>query len=275
MKVNKNFISTIVAVFALVSTASASVFAQDVTRGYLTDKNLQNGMIVRITEEDKNKVDPLPSDKITDMLGVVVSAGDSAVSISTVGESPQVFVATYGRYNVLVSDQNGAIQQGDFITISAVAGVGMRADSGQSIIIGKAADSFDGKSNTDGSMTIKSSSGDRQVGLKRIMVDVSVSRNPSFAPNDNGVPTFLAKAAKIVTSNPVAPFRLYAALVVMVISIFVAGGLLFAGVRSSMIAIGRNPLAKKSIIRGLIQVIIVSIIVFVIGLIAVYLLLKV
>lgn len=271
----KKLCSGLLAAVALCVLSVSTVFGQDVTRGYLTDKVLQNGMIVMIDPNDTSKVEALPADKITDMLGVIVSAGDSAVSVSTVGESKQVFVATYGRYNVLVSNQNGPVQQGDFITISAVSGIGMKADSGQSIIIGKAAEGFDGQSGVEGRMTINTSDGQRDVTFRRIPVDVAVARNPSYAPNDHGVPTFLAKAAKYVTDNPVSPFRLYAALAVMVLSIFIAGGLLFAGVRSSMIAIGRNPLAKKSIIRGLFQVIIVSIIVFLIGLIAVYLLLKI
>ncbi len=273
----KKLVLVSLAVFSILLPAalSAKGFAQDVTRGYLTENQLQNGMIVKLSSKDKSKVEALPSDKITDMLGVIVSQGDSAVSVSTVGDNQQVFVATYGRYNVLVSNQGGSIKSGDFITISSVAGVGMKADSGQSIIIGKAADNFDGKTNTQGSMVLKTSNGERMIGFGRIQVDVAVGRNPSFAPNDNGVPTFLAKAAKIVTSNPVTPARIYASLIVLILSTFIAGGLLYAGVRSALIAIGRNPLAKKSIIRGLFQVIIVSIIVFLIGLIAVYLLLKV
>jgi hypothetical protein len=45
-------------------------------------------------------------------------------------------------------------------------------------------------------------------------------------------------------------------------------------VRSSMIALGRNPLSRKSILRGMFQVIITSIIIFICGLFGVYLLLK-
>jgi len=49
---------------------------------------------------------------------------------------------------------------------------------------------------------------------------------------------------------------------------------LYGGIRSSIISIGRNPLAKKSIVRGLIQVITVGVIILVIGLFSVYLLLR-
>ncbi|QQS18685.1 hypothetical protein IPL68_01180 [Candidatus Saccharibacteria bacterium] len=60
----------------------------------------------------------------------------------------------------------------------------------------------------------------------------------------------------------------------MLVTIFMTGSLLYGGVRSSLVSIGRNPLAKKSILRGLIQVVILGLTVFVIGLIAIYLLLK-
>jgi hypothetical protein len=50
---------------------------------------------------------------------------------------------------------------------------------------------------------------------------------------------------------------------------------LYAGVRSSVISMGRNPLARKTIIRNLIQIVLIALIILVTGLIAVYLLLKI
>jgi hypothetical protein len=49
----------------------------------------------------------------------------------------------------------------------------------------------------------------------------------------------------------------------------------YIGVRSGITAIGRNPLSKKDITKGLLQVILASMVVFIIGLFAVYLLLKI
>jgi hypothetical protein len=54
----------------------------------------------------------------------------------------------------------------------------------------------------------------------------------------------------------------------------VAGSMLYAGVRSSMISIGRNPLSKQSIVKSMVQVIITSFMVFILGIFGVYLLLK-
>jgi len=49
---------------------------------------------------------------------------------------------------------------------------------------------------------------------------------------------------------------------------------LYSGIRNALIAIGRNPLSKKSIFRGLLEIILTGFIILIIGLFAVYLLLK-
>ena len=69
------------------------------------------------------------------------------------------------------------------------------------------------------------------------------------------------------------PFTI-AALAMFLISVIVAASLLWAGVRSGITAIGRNPLSQNFIIRGLDQVIILAAAVFAIGLFGVYLLLR-
>ena len=79
----------------------------------------------------------------------------------------------------------------------------------------------------------------------------------------------------MVTSEPVSAFRIYASLTVMVLTFILGGSLLYSGVRTSLTSIGRNPLARHSILQSLLQVVLVSIIIFTIGLFAVYLLLKV
>ena len=62
------------------------------------------------------------------MLGVVVAPNDAPVSISNNDDEEQIYVATYGEYDVLVSSQNGPISVGDTIAVSALDGVGMKSD---------------------------------------------------------------------------------------------------------------------------------------------------
>ncbi|HVX24230.1 MAG TPA: hypothetical protein VG992_02710, partial [Candidatus Saccharimonadales bacterium] len=67
---------------------------------------------------------------------------------------------------------------------------------------------------------------------------------------------------------------IYLSLVVLLAITFIVANVMYSGIRSGMIAVGRNPLSKKSIIRSLIQTVIAGLTIFVAGVLAVYLLLK-
>ncbi len=248
--------------------------AQNITQGYQSDAPLQEGVIVQLVPGDATKVEALSQSSETNMLGVVVAPNDAPVTITGDSTKTQTYVATYGEFNVLVSNQSGTVKAGDAISISAINGVGMKADDQHQIIIGKAIASFDGTSNVQS--TAKLDNG-KTVSIGRVEVNINVAHNPAYNPVvvAAGVPRFLARAAQVVTNKPVGAARIYASLVIMVICIFIAGSLMYAGVRTGMTAVGRNPLAKKSIVRNLIQVTLSALIIFIIGLIAVYLLLKI
>lgn len=247
-----------------------------VTQSYGTDSVVQKGMIVRLNPKDSSKVEPLREDQSKDMLGVVVAANDAALSLTSDLSKRQVYVATYGKYEVLVSTQNGGIAAGDLISISTIDGIGMKADGDTETVIGKALSGFDGTANVLGTSTLTDTGGKKtEVSLGRIRLQVLVQPNPLRSV---ALPTaftnFLSRVGYSVSNKTVNPGRLYLALLVLIIASFVSAILMFSGVKSAMTAIGRNPLAKKAIYRSLIQVIISSLIVFIIGIFAVYLLLK-
>lgn len=266
------------ALTALFAAGGHDAAAQAVTRAYNTDQQLQRGMIVRLVDKDNTKVEALKSTDIEKMEGVVVAANDSPVTLSRADPAfQQVFVATTGRYNILVSNQNGAIKKDDYITISAVAGVGMKADGKQSRIVGKALSSFDGNNNVSGKMTVKNSTGIQiPITLSLIAVEINVAPNPIEDKKSSLVPglEFVQKAAGEVVDQEVGAAQLYLAMAALIVSAFIAGSILYAGVRTSMTAIGRNPLAKTSVLKNLVSVVITSIIILVIGIVAVYLILK-
>ena len=250
--------------------------AQNLTQGYTSDQPLQNGMIVRLVPKNSTKVEVLKQENQADMLGVTVASTDSPISISDPTKN-QVFVATYGKYPVLVSNQNGQIKSGDFITISSLDGVGMKGDRTQELILGKALNGFNGAGDSEGSTQLSSKTGQKTtVTLKRIMVDISVARNPIYSGDViAGVPNFLAKTAHLVSSKPITAVRIYACLGILALALLVGGAIIYAGVRTGMRSVGRNPLAKKSILRGLVSVTLMALIVVTLGLIAVYLLLRI
>ena len=253
-----------------------SARAQSVSQSYGADSQISPGIIVKLQDKDASKVEPLTEDSINKMLGVVVDANAAPVTLSNgTPKGIQVYVVTSGTFEVLVSNQNGVIHAGDYITISSLEGTGMKAGTAQTTVLGKATAGFDGKSGVLNTTTLKNSIGDQvNVAIGRIPVTVTVGRNPNLQINQPNLPGFLARASQNIANKPVSTARVYLSVAALLVSAIIAGSLLYAGVRSSLVAVGRNPLAKKSIVRSLVQVTLTSLIVFIIGLFAVYLLLK-
>lgn len=250
-------------------------YAQTVSQGYGVTGTVQKGMIVMLDPKDSRKVTPLTNKSDKAMHGVVVSANDTVVSLGGDNSANQVYIASNGKYDALVSTQNGPIKSGDIISISALDGIGMKADAGQNVILGKALGTFDGTKTVSGTATLATTGGNKQVAIGFVQIDIGISRNPlAVSVSGPPVPAFLRKSGDSIAGKPVSTVRLYISLAVLLITLFMTGSLLYGGVRSSLVSIGRNPLAKKSILRGLVQVVVLGLIVFVIGLIAIYLLLK-
>lgn len=259
--------------FLVVLSFIAPLGAQTVTQGYSSDEPLQRGMIIKLKKEDTTKIAPLTLDTIEDMSGVVVDSQDAPVTLSQEGQ--RFFVAKTGKFEVLVSTQNGPIQSGDYVTISAVTGIGMKAGTKESFVVGRALASFDGNSSAIGSSTITDSTGaQRPVSIGRVLTDINVAKNPLLKSTEPSVPEFLKKASEAVAGKPVAAIRIYLGLVIFTIATIIAGSLLYSGVRSALISIGRNPLSKKSILKGMFQVILTGLTIFILGIFGVYLLLK-
>jgi hypothetical protein len=176
----------------------------------------------------------------------------------------------------LVSSQNGAIKVGDYVTISAVDGIGMLALPEQKLVFGRAVSSFDGKTNVIGNVSLKTTGGKEadKAAIGMISVVIDIRRNPNEKSTKADLPSFLQRLGEAIAEKPVGPLRIYLSVAITGISIIAAITILYGGVQSSLISIGRNPLSKKSIFRGLFEIILTSFIILIIGLFAVYLLLK-
>jgi hypothetical protein len=247
--------------------------AQTVTQGYGSDEQLQRGMIVQLKKSDTTKVEAVKYETADQMQGVVVDANDAPVTLS--GDNKKTFVANGGHFAVLVSDQNGQINAGDYVTISNLAGVGMKASDLDPVVVGRALGGFNGKDSVVSEAKIEDSTGQsKTVHLGRVDTDISVSRNPLLRAKEPNLPDALKRAAETIAGKEVNATRVYIGLIIFIIASLISTILLYSGIRSALISIGRNPLSKKSIIRGMLQVIITSLIIFITGLFGVYLLLK-
>lgn len=256
-------------------SGSLAVNAQSVTRGYSADTILQKGMVVKLKDDDPNKVEPVKKEQEEKIHGVVINPTDSAVLLGS--EDQKVFVASTGPYTVLVSSQNGPIKTGDYVTLSSISGIGMAASDQDKVVIGKAVENFETSDITKvrSSATIKDSTGkETEVKIGTIKVDISVGRNPSQKANAS-LPVVLKGVSETIAGKPVTPARVYLSFFVFLTTSIISGAMLYSAVRSTMVAMGRNPLGKRAIIRSLLQVAAVAVLIFIVGLFAVYLLLKI
>lgn len=267
---SNNFLWVMIFAVMAIFTLSANVLAQTVLQGYSSDEKLQRGMLVALKDGDQTKVSALTRETADKFKGVVVEQNDSPVTISS--DDRKIFVAAVGPYEVLVSDENGAIKKGNYICVSSTPGIGALATEDQKFVVGVAANDFTGQGDAISSTTSKEG---KKTQVGRIKIDVAFGKNPSAKdPLDSKVPAILKKISETVADKPVSATKIYVGVLIFMATAIVAGITLFSGVRSAVISIGRNPLSKVSIYRGLIQVVLLGLIIFITGIFGVYLVLK-
>lgn len=281
MKVLRNIVTITVLVAVAVAAVPLSVSAEESYGGgsvqsYSAASKLDNGTIVQLESGNDKRVKVAVQAELQNMFGVVVDRNQLPLTVTNGEVENETFVAVSGTYNVLVSTQGGAITVGDYVTLSAVNGVAMKAGDEESTVFGRAVGSFDGKGVVLGSTSIKDTSGNTidTVNLGSIPVTINIQRNPNIKSTEVNVPEFLRRIGQAVAEKEVSPIRIYLSLGITGISIIAAIVILYAGIRNSVISIGRNPMSRKSIFRALLEVILTTVLILIIGLFAVYLLLR-
>ncbi len=244
-------------------------------QAYAASSPISVGTIVTLAGQAANRVAIATQQEVQNMFGVVVDPAQLPIVISGAVSENETFVAASGTYNVLVSTQGGPIATGDYLTLSAANGVAMRAGDQEVTVFGRANSGFDGKTTTLGKTTLKDSSGGNQeVYLGLVPVTIDIKNNPNHLSTEANVPDFLKRVGKAIAEKEVSPVRIYLSVAIAVISLIAAIVVTYAGIRNSVISIGRNPMSKKSIFKALVEVILTAILILVIGLFAVYLLLR-
>lgn len=244
-------------------------------QSYAADKQLDIGTIVQLTGKESQRVTVATQSRLANMFGVVVDENQLPLKVSNSKLQNETFVAVSGTYNVLVSTQGGTIASGDYVTLSSVNGVAMKASTKEKTVFGRANAPFDGRGVTLGTTTLKDSAGKTQtVTLGIVPVTIDIKRNPNEKSTKTEVPEFLERIGQAIAEKEVSAIRIYLSMAITAVSLIAAIVVLYAGVRNSIISIGRNPMSKKSIFRSLLEIILTSILILVIGLFAVYLLLK-
>jgi F0F1-type ATP synthase membrane subunit c/vacuolar-type H+-ATPase subunit K len=190
------------------------------------------------------------------VLGVIVETADIVVQIADEREREQHIVATSGELLVFVNASSGEIVKGDFITSSNMLGIGMKAKSG-GVVLGTALEDY-------------TSSDPEEIGT--ILVRIDVHALPSLGPVEQFVRTSndLFQFGPQGLSNTSSVVRYI--LAIGIVLIMVLGGFYMFGriALRGIDALGRNPLARTTIMTGIIINSLLTVTVVVIGFVIAY-----
>jgi hypothetical protein len=149
----------------------------------------------------------------------------------------------------------------------------MKASEYQAEIIGTASGDFNGGHAIE-TVPIKNGEGRTiNVSIGMVVVNLRLSPNPRYIRN-NSLPGVITTAANAVANKSVGLIQIYLSMALLTLTFFVVGIIFYGAVRSSIISIGRNPLSKSSVIKGLFKVLVLGLIILGAGLTASYLVLK-
>lgn len=165
------------------------------------------------------------SDEVS-IYGVVVSA-----PVLSVGprQDSTFAVLSSGEAEVLVSSKNGNIEAGDMVTVSSDAGIGQKATK-SGYVLGKALVAYNGQ----------------DPGLIRVLV------NPSyFAKSALSTPGDILGIVVGFLTSP-SNWRYIIAAIVFLIAFIAAAVAIIKFITTGLEAIGRNPLARSTIVRGMV-----------------------
>ena len=268
-------------IVALAASVVTPVFAEESYGGgsvqsYAADTAIANGTIVQLSGEGANRVKVGSKAEQQNMFGVAVDRNQLPLVVTGGEIQNETFVAVSGTYNVLVSTEGGPIATGDYVTMSSVNGVAMKIGTEEGTVFGRANGAFDGRGTNLGTTTLKDTGGGEQetVTIGSIPVTIDIKRNPNVITTESNLPEFLQRVGQEIAEKEVSPVRIYLSMAITFICIVATIVMLYAGIRNAVISIGRNPMSKKSIFRALLEVILTSVLILIIGLFAVYLLLR-
>ena len=189
-------------------------------------ENIRDGQII-CSSKDGYKL----CDSEYDVATFGVYSSSPAVVLENTTLANGKAVVSSGKAYVLVSNINGQIKYGDFVTTSTLAGIGQRADKSGNVL-GVALENFD---NTEPGAT------------GRIMLSIGI-RPAIVATSARGnLVESLRQGLLAPTLTPLASLRYLLAMMVAMAS-FILGFIYFGRVaKSGVEAVGRNPMAGRMI----------------------------
>ena len=255
---------------ALLMVPLAAHAATLISQGYMSSGTLPVGTIVSLKKDTVDFVESTTSNTTNNILGVVINNGGSQVSVSS-EKANQVQVATNGLEPVLVSNINGDVAIGDAITGSPIDGVGMKA-TGNSKVIGIAQDTL--PNNNSSKQTYKGKGGqEHEVTLGTVPVLVNVAYFYK-QPDKTIFPSAVQNIANALAGKPVSALPIIISIGIFIVTLILVVSIVYSLIKSSIISVGRNPMAQAAVYRNVIQLSLLVLIILAAAVASIYLVLR-
>lgn len=261
----------VVAIFCSAYTSVAAAAA--ISYGYKTNESIAYGALVSLDKGNPSLVKLSTREDVETLLGVSVKSNESLLSLSN--GTTDIEVAVEGTAMALVSDINGDIKPGDPVTISPLAGVGMKSPNATKIV-GTAQQKFDKNNSGTTKQKITNKEGQsKEVNIGKISLSVKVETyNGNAQSPANAVLQALQSAVSFIAGRQVPVARALVAAGIILSSLLICSIIVYTSIRTSFISVGRNPLAQSFIRKNLYVVLITVVSILGIAFISAYLVIR-
>jgi len=235
----------------------------------------EEGMLMSLTGQ-AGVVTPATTANSKLLVGVVAPPDDTQL-----GAKPgQINVRTDGTAEVLTSTLDGNISIGDRISPSSILGIGEKL-SGSGWFVGTAQSGLAPKSAGAIQTTITDTKGARRaiyVATIPVLVKVSYFTASGSGPGTgttNAVPGSIQSAANTLAGKHAALAAVILSFFLALIAILLAGMVVNSAIRGGLLAIARQPLAKRVIGKNVIRAFGMAVLILLTGLVGAFLVLRI
>ena len=236
-------------------------------RGYATDDTgLQDGMIVALAADgtaDNPKVERATTENGTKAIGVAVNVDENLLTTGASGQ--QVYIQSDGETEIFVSDINGSPSKGDLLAVSPLKGVVVKSDTNTGVVVGTALEDFD--ANRAVSQSVEKDSGTIEAKIDKVRINLDLK---GVEPGEHIADSSLERLGRSIVGREVGEIRVVVALVIFLVVLVAEGGIIYGAISSAITSLGRNPMARKIIVREMIRVVAIAVSVLAFGLGSIY-----
>jgi len=249
-------------IISMIGPVSAASIAQGYTS---TDSNLVVGMAASLSPASSSEdrvVERASTSNRAKFVGIVTTSNANLLTLTSNGLP--VVVATTGEATAIISDLNGAIHKGDYVAVSPLRGVLMKAGGTEVNAIGTALEDLGGAEDQQ----ISTNNGSRTVKVGTARIEISPS-SIALATNDQSK-SILHNLGMGLAGRTVSDWQVLTAMIIFLVILIIEGSLVYGAIHSTIIALGRNPLAHDEVYKQLFQVLLAVLGILAFGMATIY-----